>query len=249
MLAWGSRRRLLYLGSAAVVLFMLSVWAYLTYFNTPPTCFDGRQNGLEAGVDCGGSCSLLCSDAVHQPNPLWWRAFQVASSTYTAVTYVENSNVGAGARHVHYVFQLLNKDNQLVAERDGVTDLPPVQTIPIVETGIDVGYNKDLHVFFGFSGPIQWNKIFAADLPSLTLGKESLSSDGTRLTATISNDSFVDANKLTVLAVLFDQRDNALAASKSVLNVAAKSSSPVIFTWPQPILGVSHAEITMLPSF
>ena len=60
-MSWASNRRLAYIsvvlfGVLAVVLFV-----GLVVFYEAPTCFDGKRNGTEEGVDCGGSCDLICS--------------------------------------------------------------------------------------------------------------------------------------------------------------------------------------------
>ena len=239
---------MLYAVSAFLVALIGGVWVYLSYFNAPPSCIDRKQNQGENGIDCGGPCLSICSTEAKEPAVLWARPFMVGTSSVTAAAYIQNTNPGAGARAVRYTFRLYDKNNDLVVERDGVMDLPPVTTVPIIETGITIGYRPPVRAQFSFHGTVEWTKILAGDMPSLSISNESLSSDGTRLSATITNNSFVDAPNVTVAAVLFDARDVALAASKTILSVDQKSSAPVVFTWPTPTIGVTHAEITVLPA-
>ncbi len=251
-LSWSFRRKSIYL-SVGSLLALVFIWAMYTAFLTaPPTCFDGKQNNDEQGIDCSGSCSLLCPDSARPPVVSWSRAFETGSNTYTAAAYVKNTNVSlnAGARGVRYSFQLFDVDNQLVVERSGVIDIPPSERIPIVETNIDVGNRTVSRALFSFGNVPVWNKIPIGSLPQLRVSDQQLSSDGSRLSATVTNNSTIDAPRFVVLAVLFDQQGTAQAASKSSIPfLAHKSSQSVVFTWPSGVPNIVRAEVTILPSW
>ena len=243
-LTWSGRRKALYTSVAGVLGFMLLIVVYQTLFSAPALCTDGKQNGQEQGVDCGGQCSLLCQTQARAPVILWARAFETAPQTYTAAAYIQNNNVGAGARRVAYTFQLFDAENKLVVDRQGVADLPPVPTVPIIEAGINVGFRSVSRAIFSFSEEPVWVK--AGALPKLALSGQRLASDASRLEATVSNDSFSDV-RATVVAVLFDSEGVARAASRSTATVPARSLAPIVFTWGQPAQDVVRAEITVLP--
>ena len=244
-LSWSGRRKALYTSVVGVISFMLVIFVYQALFTAAPVCTDGKQNGLEHGVDCGGSCALLCAAETRAPVVSWARAFEAAPQTYTAAAYIQNNNPGAGARQVRYTFQLFDSDNKLVVDRQGVADLPPVPTIPIIETGINAGFRAPARALFAFSSEPVW--VRAEVLPALSASKQSLSADGSRLSATIRNDSLTEASAV-VAAVLFDQEGVARAASKSTITVPARGETPVIFTWGQPAQQpIVRAEITILP--
>ena len=97
---------------------------------------------------------------------------------------------------------------------------------------------------FSFSANPVW--VRAGQLPALHASNQKLAADGSRLDATITNDSLVPA-RAQVVAVLFDQDGVARAASKSTVTIAPRSSAPVVFTWGQPAQGVVRAETTILP--
>jgi hypothetical protein len=252
-LSWSGRRQLMYYGVAAVValIFVWGVWN--AFFNAPPTCFDGKQNGDETGVDCGGSCALVCPAQAHAPSVLWSRAFRTGPTSYTAAAYIENNNPGAGARAVSYSFQLFDANNQLIIERDGVADLPPVVDIPIIETGINTGSRTVARTLFAFSAVPVWQKVPPAAYVVPTISQPQHAADYSSLSATIVNSSLSDAQNITVAAVLYDASGTARAASKSILSVPKRSSTPVVFTWPAgvetPTGPIVKAEISVLPSF
>lgn len=249
-LSWGARRQLMYYGLGIIILAVLAWTIWASFFNAPPTCFDGKQDGTELGIDCGGSCVLLCQNLEHQPTVEWARPFQTGTGTYTVAAYVQNSNIGAGAKNVSYSFQLFDAENSLVKEVDGTTDLPPVSVIPIVVPNINVGNRTVTQVQFAFSAEPVWYKVPVNTLPTLYVSQQNLASDGSRLSATLSNQTLSDAANVTVAAVLFDANGVARAASKSyVADVPAQSSQDVTFTWPTGTPDIVRAEITVLPSF
>jgi len=240
----------LYMSVAALIATLLVVWVWLAFFNAPPTCFDGVQNGAERGVDCGGSCTLICAIDARAPVVLWSRIFETSPGVYTAAAYVQNANIGAGAREVPYLFQLFDADNSHVMERSGVTDLPPVQTIPIIEHNIVTGTRRATRVLFSFDAVPVWSTIQTDTIPRLRIAKQVLAPDGSRLSATISNDTVSDASHVTVVAVLFDVDGIARAASKSQIEyLQHKTSQDVVFTWPAGVSDIVRAELTILPYF
>ena len=245
-MSWGLRRKLLYSAVGGGLFFVVVAWVGLQFLSHPATCADGIQNGSETGVDCGGSCAMLCANAAQKPIVMWARAFQTSSNTVTAAAYLQNTNMGnyAGAYGVRYAFRLYDADNLLIVERDGVIDIPPQNTVPVVEPNVVVGQRHVAHVFFDFSSEPSWTKIPVAALPTLRLSNQQLPPDGLQLSATIQNAGLYGVQNLTVAAVLFDTNGEAVAASKSLMpSVPAGSAQAVTFTWTAASQSV-RAEIT-----
>lgn len=249
-LSWSGKRQLLYTTVGAVITLALLIGLWIAIFSKPSTCFDGTQNAGERGVDCGGACALICPADAQAPIVKWARAFQVAPASYNAVAYVENRNVGAGARKVKYSFRLFDERNILVVERTGSMDLPPVPLIPIIESAINIGNRTVATTQFAFADEeIQWIKN-TREFPPIRVTQQDLAQDGSRLSATLVNDSIEDVRGLTVVAVLFDGAGVARAASKSTIALLSRrSSQQVVFTWGQGTPNIVRAEITVLPAF
>lgn len=245
-LSWSGRRQLLYYGVGLVIVLVVGWAVYQSFFTAPPTCFDGKQDGTEEGVDCGGSCSLICSQDVRAPVVLWARSFEVSTSTYTAAAYIQNDNAGAAAHQVSYSFQLFDANNQLIVERDGSMDVPPISTVPVVETGINVGNRTPVRTLFAFASLPSW---YRASSPPIQISKESLSADGSRLSATLTNGTLIELPQVAAAAVLFDASGTARAASKTRVSLSPGGSQQIIFTWPSGTPNVVRAEITVLPPF
>ncbi len=246
-LGWSTRRKLLYTSVAGVILLVLFFFSYNAAFNQAPTCFDGVQNQDEHGVDCGGVCTLQCKSETRAPVVLWGRSFKVGPQLYTAAAYVQNPNVGAGARNVGYTFQLFDDKNILIVEQQGRVDIPPVLTVPVILPNINTGNRAAAKTIFSFTTEPSWQKV--SGLPELRIGNQNLSADASLLSATIQNNSPFDAKGVTVEAVLFDGSGTARAASKSVLPIIMRrGSQDVTFTWTGGIPAIVRAEITVLPS-
>ncbi len=249
-LSWSSRRKLIYSGVVFFVAFLVILFIWIEFFTATPTCFDNRQNGDELGVDCGGSCSLVCSEQVKDATVTWARAFQTSPHSYTAAAYIQNNSGETAARNVQYAFQLYDADNKLIIEKNGTTDIPPVQTVPIIETMINTGDHTVARTLFSFTSTPVWNHVVHGSVPTARIISQSLTPDAKRLQAIIENNTLDDYLKVTVAAVLFDSEGVARAASKSTIPlVAHKSTQNVVFTWPQGVSDVVRAEISVLPSF
>src|SRR3989344_9012046 len=90
---WAIIRQLFYAFGMLAVLGIVGVATYFSFFYAPPSCSDRIQNGDERGVDCDGSCALLCA----QPNisVVWARSVPVAPGVFHSVALVKNPNTEA----------------------------------------------------------------------------------------------------------------------------------------------------------
>ncbi len=251
-MTWRRRRQILYIGVAVLIAGAGLTYAGYQYFSTPGTCFDRVQNDGEAGVDCGGPCARMCAFQSHDPIVEWARALEVATGTYDGVVYLENpqSGVGGAAYGVGYEFRFLDANNHLIIDQSGTIDIPAEGTVPVVIPDIETGNQVVSYAQFSFTtSPIVWTKLPPSDIPSLAVKDQTLAPDGTRLSASIVNETNGQVNNLTVVGVLFDANANALAASRSVISsIGPEGKDEAVFTWPQPTLGFVRAEITPLPA-
>lgn len=235
-MSWAGRRRFSY--AAGIVVFLLLVVGVPLFlqFYERPNCFDGSQSGDELGIDCGGSCQLLCEFQADDPTILWSRAFETAPGSYNAVAYVENPNTGAAIDTIAYTFRLFDANNILVAERSGSTFLLPGRVTPIFEADIRTGNRIPVRTFFEFKEPPVWYA--ANDSPSrLSVVDRALSNLETnpRLDATLVNDSVETFSDVEVVAVVFGTDGNAVATSKTFFErVEKRMARDLVFTWPAP---------------
>ena len=241
-MTWALKRQLFYL---AVLLVFLSVFGFLLvypYLNKSPTCTDNKQNGDEAGVDCGGSCSRACIFQVDNISVLWSRTFQVIPGRYNAVAYLENHNKNLAVYRVKYRFRFSDKDNIYIGKRDGETFIPPAGKFAIFEPAIGVGNSIPVYTTFEFTEPPVWNKVSEDKLRQLKVlvSDIRLEAENTapRLSATIKNDSLFTIPEVSVVAILYDKNGSALSASRTYLEeLGSEEKRDINFTWPSAISG------------
>jgi hypothetical protein len=249
-MSWSSSRQLIILLLIIAVLGGIgSVFAYPLVFKAP-TCTDGKHNGTEAGIDCGGPCEKLCSAALAPIETLWSRPFKVAPGVYDAFAYVENKNFDAGVRKILYRFSLYDQQNLLVTERVGKTFITPNGRIPIFEGGIRTGERVPKRAFFEFAEVPLWEPL-SPKAASLTLTPSAIrlenASSTPRLSVIIGNKGIYTLSNVEVTAVLYDEGDNAFAVSRTIIDSLPKGgSAEASFTWLTPFAH-APARIEVVP--
>lgn len=244
---WAQRRKLTYM-SIVFAFFAIVAFAVIhKVTNVAPTCFDGKKNSDELGVDCGGGCSMYCPNQLADPVIEWVRVFPVTPGIVNAVAYIKNTYPTSASPKVGYEFKLYDANNTLVADRTGTTFLGPAGESAIVETLIPISSSTVTIARFSFVDPIQWQKISSSFLQLVVNAdrtvKESFEG-GTRLTATLQNKSRYGFSNVDVVALFYDKNGNVITSSKSVVpSVPALQNTTVYFTWPYPVNDVVRTEV------
>lgn len=239
-MTWAAKRRATILGLIIVVLGGLGLLFYAPVIFKTPTCSDGKQNGSETGVDCGGNCVRSCSAEIKLPTVLWTRSFSVTESVYNAVAYIENQN-SAATRAISYEFRLYDEDDIFITRVQGDALIPPSGRYAIFEPSISVGSATVRRTSFSFlDRPAVWERLpeEVQDLRVSTTNISLSSRNGVpRLEGTVSNPSAEIALYDTeVVAILYDKDDNAITASRTYIDTLRQTESlPVFFTWPRPL--------------
>lgn len=252
-MSWAQRRKLTYILGLLFFLGIVSFLIIRSSSNNIATCFDNKKNGGEVGVDCGGSCLQYCPNELLEPKVRWTRSFVISPGVVHSVAYIEHSYPVASARKVGYTFKLYDANNVLIIERSGTTYLGPMGRSAIVETLIPTG-NIDVAVTrFSFVSPIPWEK---SDIDfSQTVIKTDRSNletfeGGLRLTVNLENKSRYSFYDFDTVAVLYDNKDNAITTSKILVPLLeAESSKTVYFTWPVSIKPSDIRNIEVIPRF
>jgi len=233
---WALKRRIQYGTGFGTFVLSLLLLVYFTQFYSPASCFDGRQNGDERGVDCGGVCVRICAADVLPPTVEWAQSFRVTDGLYNAVAYIENQNQQAASPRVTYTLSLYDEAG-LITRRTGETILPPDSVYPIFEARIQTGDRTPVRTFLELSDISYW-------VPSNRGSDQFTVNDRTligvdlrpRLEADIYNNELTPAEDVEVVATIFDASGNALTASRTfVEEFAARTTETVTFTWPEPI--------------
>ncbi|HAE36401.1 MAG: hypothetical protein UR85_C0001G0004 [Candidatus Nomurabacteria bacterium GW2011_GWF2_35_66] len=240
-MTWATKRKIQYLsGFFGVILVILFIFLYPVIFKKP-TCTDGKKNGTETGVDCGGACSRMCKEVTSDPVILWSRAFPVILNTYNFVALVENQNKNSAIEKIDYEFRAYDVNNRLLGRRKGTTYIPPSKQFAIFEARFDSGEAKVKSITFEFVPPFNWTKkeptVNNLDLyvDNVLMGEDDKNPS---LSARIKNESIQDIPSFEVFVILYDQEGNAINVSKTVKEgLSSGESLPVFFTWPEELTG------------
>lgn len=238
-MSWALKRRLIVLAVMAVLLLLFGVFVVYPYFNKPANCTDNKQNGTETGIDCGGKCKVACIFEADKISVLWSRTFKVVDGRYNAVAYVENKNKNKAIERINYKFRFADKDNIYIGESEGTTTIPPAGKYAIFEPAVNVGNSIPVYTNFEFTQTPIWVNIPDEKIQQLKLSISSILLEGEdsspRLSAEISNDSFLEVEEVGVVAIVYDALGNAINASRTYFDSLGPEASEVVnFTWPEP---------------
>src|SRR3989344_1981077 len=159
MISWRGRQQLKYLSLLSGVVLLVIGAGVFFFLNRPGTCFDRKQNEGEVGVDCGRSCLRLCPFEVSGVITHWARALPAREGIYDVVAFLENPNVGAGAREFRYTFKLYDAHNALIGEREGKTFLNPKERFAVYESSIVASASAPQKTFFEITGDLFWENV------------------------------------------------------------------------------------------
>ncbi|MES2315804.1 MAG: hypothetical protein V4486_03685 [Patescibacteria group bacterium] len=237
---WALRRQLFYIGILLAFFIILGTLVIYPRLHRAPSCVDGKQNGTELGIDCGGSCTNACQEQVEDVSILWARSFRVVPGRYNAVAYLTNHNRNAVADKISYRFRFADKNNLYIGKREGTTYIPRAGNFAIFEPAVDMGGSLPVYTTFEFTSVPQWIQAGQEKLDQLKVLVSDINFENPatapHLSATITNSSLLTVPNVNVIAILYDESHNAVNASSTFLDeLAGEQVEKVDFTWPEPI--------------
>lgn len=238
-MSWSSRKQFEYLMIVFVVFLLIVFWIIHPLIFKNPTCFDGKKNGTEIGIDCGGSCSKICNSEAFSPVVVWSRAFPVTGNIYNLVAYVENPNKDAAISAINYEFKVYDTNNKLIGTRNGKTYIPPDKQYVIFSPRFNAGQSNIRSVSFEFIPPFTWLKKEPTlnTLPVIVKNiNYSSNLNSSSLSAKVENNSIYDLPPFSVVAILYDTKGNAINVSQTKTEGLSSNKDTFInFTWPMAL--------------
>ena len=234
MSAWARKRYTLYTFIVLVIVVIFSVSIYAAFFYSPANCFDGEQNNGEQGVDCGGTCSLICPFQAADPQVIWAQAFEISDGVYNAAGLIENPNFTAKLTG-QYKLSLFNQDVIRIKEIFGELKIDPSESQPIFEPSILTGEQKISRAFIEVVDGFKWNRAEPVDNP-LVVSARTLTDTDTRprLRTTIENTSLAAVRDVAVYAFLYNREGDIVQASRTFVEyIDRDGTAEAFFTWPE----------------
>jgi hypothetical protein len=234
-MSWGTKRRNKILFTFFFFLFLIAGGLSFLIFYEEPNCFDGKKNGNEQGVDCGGSCELLCRELILDLNVAWTRYFQIGPGNYNTIAYVENQNMEAGVVNLPYEFRLLDRENIALDQRRGFISIRPKEIVPIIESNFDTGQLAVSRLDFRFLEEPVWTRQTIRS-NNLVIKDESIDSSETaftKITAGILNSTLSEIRNIKFVILIYDQNNNVIASSSTLIErLFGNETRNILFTWP-----------------
>lgn len=237
MASWAAKRKLTYASIIILVIAGIAIYSFLHFFYKAPTCFDGIQNGNEAGVDCGGSCNRLCQSAFLPPRIEWGGAKleKLADGLYNAAAYVVNPNINGGAVRVPYKMSLYDEKGLLIVDRFGEMTLYPRRNSIAFQTAIDTAQRVPTKATFEFTAAPVWYKA-VDNLEGITVIDKKYKEDenGSSLEVILENKNLLAYENMLVGVVLYDGNGNTVGFSQTRLDILPGRNGREIapYTWP-----------------
>jgi hypothetical protein len=253
-MSWAMRRRLIIIGGiAAVIAIALGVF-YFTTIRVAPSCTDNKQDQNEEGVDCGGTCTYLCTPSQQPVAVQFVRALSPVPGRTDVIAYIDNPNASSAAKDLHFTIELYSSTNTVIAKKEETVDLPPNSTVPVFVPNFFSGSQDVARAFITFDTPQHlWYRYQETRTLPKVAGIQIAQGATPRIAATAANSSPVAMTNVVFVVTVFGEDGNAIAASRTIApTIPAQGTASLIFTWPQPFSApVSRVEvipITALPT-
>lgn len=246
---WDTRRKLVYALAFVTGVIALLVFLLRGVLFPEPTCNDRKMNGFELGVDCGGACSLKCTQEVNPLTVLWAKALYAGSGMYDFAGMVKNTNIDNASRELGYVFTAYAKTGEVMTELSGSTTAPLDGSFPIIIQNIPLKSEPGKVALRLIDGD-HYKVVESPTSPTLKiLERRYESGQIPRVYATVMNTKRVEITNLPIRVVLFDQDDNAYAVGETILPALSKEGvREVVFTWNAPF-PIAPTRIGVYPIF
>lgn len=235
----------------AFVIAVLCIIGFAIFYRTP-TCTDNKQDGDETGVDCGGSCSTVCS-AQAQPASVRFARVLAQSGREDLIAYIDNPNTDAYAQRADLVIAVYRADGH-VLEKHAYIPLLANSATPLFIPDIANAEVQQAFVSFASGSPM-WTKGTGGSesMPKASNIVVGGTPDSPRITTTVTNPTAYPENGVPFIASVFAADGTIVAASQTVVpTIPAQGSAQAVFTWneafSEPYARVDIFPILALPS-
>lgn len=235
MLAWREKRQLLF-GGTVLFIFLLFIVSLYLYLSPPASCQNGKKDSGELGVDCGGVCSGVCKEEAIPLIVSWAKALPLGGTTYDLAALVENPNPQFGVRLLQYRFEVRDRNNVIILERDGNTFANPGESFIVFEPTITFT-REPWYVFLTIEGPVTFTRIPkpAGSLPISVRNQSIKLLPSPSFSAILQNQGPLPLKDVEARVVISSSEDSVVGVSSTKINeIPSSGSKEIFFTWPTP---------------
>lgn len=254
--SWRQSRKFTFIATLILIILGLVAYGSYPYFNKPATCFDGKQNGDERGVDCGGSCKLICITDVIPLDVKYAKAVPTDIGLYDVAALIENRNKDKDTSdgNIDYTFLIYDKSGSVIKTISGSTTLPIGQSFPIIIQNVPITLsagNQITNVVLNISNNKPWqaqDSTYANSFFKITnIDFKRNFNNISQLKVTITNLTRAYFRNVPVNVLVFDSNHNLIATNSTILKeINGSASQDLAFTWRNP-LTIENPKIEVYP--
>lgn len=248
-MSWASIKRFQISSVGLLLVAIAAAGPFYFWLSKPATCVDGKHNGVERGIDCGGECAYMCMADVSAVTAKFIKAFSPSTARTDVIVYIENSN-SAYTDALPYVVTLYGRSNEEIVSYSGSIALSKGIT-PLYLPKLYVGDAEVARAFIDFdtksarwqeSAPLE--KTIVVESQALTQNTQT-----PKLQVVLHNTSVQRAQEMQVVATLFNSDNNVVSASATVVDeINADGKATAVFTWNEPFTSeVVRQEVMIVP--
>lgn len=223
---------------------LLAVGAYYAFFKAPETCFDGKRNQNESGIDCGGVCQAVCKENVIGTDlEITEIAFVPGGNgQYDILGKIYNPNDEIGATSFTYAAELRDGSGEVLAARSGTSYILPQENKYILELNL-AAQAQPATASLRIS-EIEWARFSGyQEKPSINIyqkryGPISSGAGFSEAFGLLSNESPYDFRSIIVRVILRDNSGKPLAFNTTEMRtVRSHEERDFRLVWPSAFPG------------
>lgn len=175
---------------------------------------------------------------------LWSRFFQFRDGFADIASFVNNPN-NFEVQKIVYSFKIYDKNNILIAIKEGETFADPLERFVIFEPNVPTNERVPARIIFDIKEVVFSEKREDSNPKVDVLGTEEFFEDiFSRISVKIKNREGKSLENLRATIVVFGADKNALAVSQTVISFLAIDEERFInFTWPKAFGGAFSTEL------
>ncbi len=222
------------------VVTLISVLVYLI-IATRPTCYDGKKNQAEKGIDCGGPCHPCEKKITAKDLEVIEKYFVYGGNknNFDVMIKINNPNNQYGVASFNYKIQLVDQAGNVLSQKTGVNFILPEENKYIIEQNFQSN-NKPNSIKFSIDN-INWQKFsnYRAE-PLLSIyNKNYTEEDGkNKMFGLLKNESYFDFNSIEIDIILRDSNGKPVALGKNEMRtVKSQEQRDFKIIWPYKFSG------------
>jgi hypothetical protein len=233
---WEFKRKLLYALSFFILVAAIAVYFLRGVLFPEPTCFDGKKNGFETDIDCGGECQMICKSDVYPLTVVWSKSVASGKNLYDLVALISNANINNASKEVGYTFTVYGKDGELLKTISGSTTAPLDGKFPVIAQNIELT-SAPANTSVILSDTLHYKVNESPTSPTVRVVTSRYEAgDIPRVYVTIANRKRIDIRNLPVRVLLYDNEDNVYAVGQTVIPELLKEGvKEIAITWNAPL--------------